>query len=183
MQPSFTVHQPLRLLSCFLVPMFLTACVHSIQVSPSPSGASANALPYSVLVEVPFVALQGADHRQGITHLDWPAADFKRAAIDYLAQRGIFRVVGTDPADLTLTLKTWLFLTSRERYHYRLHIEADLGMPGKAPMQSYAVDGEATGSSVRWVTASDRDPIQRAVQAALDELGDRIEEDRARILK
>lgn len=163
--------------------LLLSACVHTIEVSPSPPSASENPIPYSVQVVVPFLALQGADHREGVTHLEWPVSDFKRASISYLDRRRLFREVTTDPAELTLILKTWLFLTSRDRYHYRLHIEADLGPPGKEPIRSYTADGEALGSSVRWVTASDLDPIQRAVQSALDELCARIEEDRAKLAK
>jgi hypothetical protein len=39
------------------------------------------------------------------------------------------------------------------------------------------VEKEAVGSRVRWVTASDQDPITEAVQAALDDLFLQIEED------
>jgi hypothetical protein len=35
------------------------------------------------------------------------------------------------------------------------------------------------GSRVRWITASDQDPIAAAVQAALDDLFAQIEEDAA----
>jgi hypothetical protein len=37
----------------------------------------------------------------------------------------------------------------------------------------------AAGSSVRWVTASDRDPIEAALQSALDDLLTQIESDRS----
>jgi len=44
-------------------------------------------------------------------------------------------------------------------------------------VKSYVVQKEAVGSRVRWVTASDQDPIGAAVQAALDDLFMQIEED------
>ena len=46
-------------------------------------------------------------------------------------------------------------------------------------MKSYVVQKEAVGSRVRWVTASDQNPISTAVQEALDDLFMQIEEDAA----
>jgi hypothetical protein len=58
-------------------------------------------------------------------------------------------------------------------------LEADLGPTGKSPTKSYVVQKETVGSRVRWVTASDQEPIAAAVQAALDDLFAQIEEDAA----
>jgi hypothetical protein len=41
------------------------------------------------------------------------------------------------------------------------------------------VEKETVGSRIRWVAASDQAPIAAAVQAALDELFDQIEQDAA----
>jgi hypothetical protein len=46
-------------------------------------------------------------------------------------------------------------------------------------VKAYLVEQVAVGSAVRWVTASDRDPIEAALQAALDDLLARIEADRS----
>ncbi len=46
---------------------------------------------------------------------------------------------------------------------------------------SYLVEKNATGSTVRWVTASDQAPIAKTVQAALDALFTQIEDDRTLI--
>jgi hypothetical protein len=46
-------------------------------------------------------------------------------------------------------------------------------------IKAYRVEHVAVGSSVRWVTASDRDPIEAALQSALDDLLTQIETDRS----
>jgi len=58
-------------------------------------------------------------------------------------------------------------------------LETDIGPADRPPVKSYVVQKEAVGSSVRWVTASDQDPIAQIVQAALDDLFTQIEADRA----
>ncbi len=115
----------------------------------------------------------------GIAMLEWPAADLRRAIVEYARQRGTFRTVGEDQGSLTLTIKGWLWVRSREDYRYIVHLESELGPTGKQPVKSYVAQKEAVGSRVRWVTASDQDPIGAAVQAALDDLFMQIEEDAA----
>ena len=70
-------------------------------------------------------------------------------------------------------------MRSREDYRYIVHLESELGPTGKPAVKSYVAQKEAVGSRVRWVTASDQDPIGAAVQAALDDLFMQIEEDAA----
>ncbi|HEX4968515.1 MAG TPA: hypothetical protein VFV44_08345, partial [Nitrospiraceae bacterium] len=131
----------------------------------------------SLQVIVPFLALEGADHRPGIVLLDWPAQDLRTAAIDYIQTRQTFASVGEKPADLTLTVKAWLTMRSQDNYYYLLHLESALGPSGKPPIKSYLAEKETMGSHVRWVTASDQTPIAEAVQAALDDLLSQIEAD------
>jgi len=152
-------------------------CVHRIHVSPAPPAVSPTAIAQSLQVIVPFLALEGADHRQGITLLEWPAQDLRTAAIDYIHARQTFASVGDKPADLTLTIKAWLIMRSQDHYYYRLHLESALGSSGKPPIKSYLAEKETVGSNVRWITASDQTPITRAVQAALDDLLSQIEAD------
>jgi hypothetical protein len=152
-------------------------CVHRIHVTPGPSAISPTAIAQSVQVIVPFLALEGADHRPGITLLDWPSQDLRSAAINYIQSRRSFASVRDKPADLTLRINAWLTMRSHGGYHYRLRLESALGPSGTPPIKSYLVEKEATGSSVRWVTASDQIPIAEAVQAALDELLSQIEAD------
>jgi hypothetical protein len=152
-------------------------CVHRIHVSPVPPTVSPTAIAQSLQVIVPFLALEGADHRQGITLLEWPAQDLRTAAIDYIHARQTFASVGEQPADLTLTVKAWLMMRSQDNYYYRVHLESALGPSGKPPVKSYLAEKETMGSNVRWVTASDQTPIAEAVQAALDDLLSQIEAD------
>lgn len=119
----------------------------------------------------------------GIGSLEWPAKDLQRAAIDYVEKRQTFVSVGDEPASLTLTLKAWLTMRSRDTYIYKFRLESDLGPPKKSPIKSYVVEKEAAGSRVRLVTASDQDPIQETVQQALDDLLEQIERDRSLYLK
>jgi hypothetical protein len=157
--------------------LFGLGCVHRIHVTPGPSAISPTAIAQSVQVIVPFLALEGADHRPGITLLDWPAQDLRSAAVNYIQSRRSFASASDKPTDLTLSIKAWLTMRSRGNYHYRLRLESALGPSGTPPIKSYLVEKEATGSSVRWITASDQTPIAETVQAALDELLSQIEAD------
>jgi hypothetical protein len=82
-----------------------------------------------------------------------------------------------------LLVKSWLTLRAPDHYIYHIHLEADLGKRNGPPMGSYVADSQATGSTVRWVTASDRDPIQAATTQALDNLLSQIESDAPRLLQ
>jgi hypothetical protein len=153
-------------------------CVHRIHVTPAPPTVSSAAIAQSLQIIVPFLAMEGADHRPGITLLDWPAQDLRSAVINYIQSRRSFASVSDKPADLTLSIKAWLTMRSRGDYHYKLRLESALG-PSNAPsIKSYLVEKETVGSGVRWITASDYTPIEEAVQAALDELLLHIEADR-----
>jgi hypothetical protein len=153
-------------------------CVHRIHVTPAPSTVSPAAIAQSLQIVVPFLALEGADHRPGITLLDWSAQDLRSAAINYIQSRRSFASVSDKPADLTLSIKAWLTMRSHGVYHYRLRLESALG-PSSAPsiIKSYLIEKKSIGSGVRWITASDHTPIEEAVQAALDELLSQIEAD------
>lgn len=158
--------------------LLASGCVHNIHVAPMPQEHSPATLPAKAQLEVPFLAIEGADHMPGITLLEWPAADLQHAIIEYFAQRQTFTTIGTEPADLRLVVKAWLTLRAPDRYLYRVHLETDLSVSGQAPLKTYASEGQAFGSSVRWVTASDQDPITDATTQALHQLASQIEQDR-----
>ena len=113
----------------------------------------------------------------GITLLEWPAQDLRSATIDYIQLRQTFASVGDRPADLTFTVNAWLTMRSHGNYLYCLRLESALGPSENPPIKSYLVEKETVGSNVRWVTASDQNPIAEAVQAALDDLLTQIEAD------
>jgi hypothetical protein len=115
----------------------------------------------------------------GIALFEWPVKDLRAATIDYIQQRRTFTSVSEEQGSLTLAIKAWLRMQSRREYRYILRLESNLGPTAKPPVKSYMVEKDAVGSRVRWITASDQDPIAEAVQAALDDLLLQIEEDSA----
>ena len=152
-------------------------CVHRIHVTPAPPAVSPAAIEKSLQVIVPFLAVEGPDHRPGIVLLDWPMQDLRTAAINYIQSRRTFTSAGDKPADLTLTIKAWLTMRSRDKYYYKLRLESVLGPADKPSIKSSLAEKDAVGSNVRWVTASDQTPIAEAAQAALDDLLSQIEAD------
>lgn len=154
-------------------------CVHRIQVTPLPTSVSSITIPRTLQAVVSPIAMEGADHRPGIALLEWPHLDLRQAVLQYLQQRGTFTSVSPDPADLTLRVTTKLTLTSRSSlYHYRIVLQAEMS-EAAGVMKSYRAEHTAAGSSVRWVTASDRNPIETALQGALEDLMRQIEGDGA----
>ena len=164
-----------------LLALYVTGvgCVHRIQVTPLPISVSSITIPRTLQAVVSPIAMEGADHRPGIALLEWPHLDLKQAVLRYLQQRGTFTSVSPDPADLTLRVATKLTLNSRSSlYKYRVVLQAEMS-EAAGVMRSYRAEHTAAGSSVRWVTASDRDPIETALRGALEDLMRQIEGDGA----
>ena len=155
-----------------------TGCVHRIHTNPLPEDRASSPIPRSLGIQVILVSLEGADHRPGITLLEWPAEDVRQAITHYVQERGTFTNVSADRSDLTLQTTTKLALLSRQnRYHYRINLQAEM-KEGDRKIKSYSCDQVVIGSAVRWTTASDRTPINTALQQALAELTSQIESDR-----
>ena len=119
----------------------------------------------------------------GIVMLKWPPEDLRDAIVRYMQKRGSFAAVSNESGDLILAVKTWLVLRAPDQYVYTLHLEADLSKPGQALMKTYVAEAEAVGTSVRWVTASDEEPINIATGAALHQLISQIESDGPHLLE
>lgn len=152
-------------------------CVHRIQVHPLPAGQASTTIPRSLQIIVGTPTLEGADHRPGITLLEWPPHDLHQAIIQYADRRGTFGSVLADNADLTLRIMTKLALASRQgRYSYHIRLQAEMSEADRL-VKTYLAKGSAAGSVARWVTASDREPIESALQQALDDLFAQIEGD------
>jgi hypothetical protein len=167
----------LRLL-LWMVLCSITGCVHTIHVNPLPSGQSPEPIPRSVHVITRPVSLSGADHMPGINLLRWPQEDVRQALMAYAQRRETFAAVTKAPADLLMEIGTDLSLKSRDRYWYRIRLQVDIKDAGRL-LKSYVAEHQVEGSAVRWVTASDRDPIEAALQRALDDVFTQIEDDRA----
>jgi hypothetical protein len=168
---------PVRILVLLLI--LSTGCVHRIQVNPLPAGPASTTIPRSLQIVVGPLAIEGADHRPGITLLEWPHRDLSQAIVHYARRRETFSSVFTGTAELVLHITTKLALADRQgRYHYHIHVQAEMS-EGDRLVKTYRAEHTAAGSRVRWVTASDRDPIESALQLALDELFAQIETDRS----
>ena len=179
-RPPPAMTQPTTLTALLLALCIAYAgCVHRIHVTPFPVTPSATTIPRTLQVTLAPLSLEGADHRPGISLLDWSQRDLSQGIVGYIQQRGTFASVSPNPADLTLRVATKLSLTARRGlYHYRITLQADTHEHSRL-LKSYLVDRTAAGSAVRWVTASDRDPIETALRLALEDLLERIEADRA----
>lgn len=171
--PRASILQPLT----WALLVVLAGCVHTIQVHPLPSAPTTDPIPRRAHLIVRPATLTGADHKPGIALLDWPHRNLQEAITRYVQQRGTFLSVGDTPADLTVTISPALSLKYRDRYRYRIRLQADV-TEGARSSGTYVAEQEAEGSSVRWVTASDRDPIEAALRSALDDLLARLEADR-----
>ncbi|ALA60207.1 hypothetical protein NITMOv2_3817 [Nitrospira moscoviensis] len=180
--PGFLPSGPLpwapRLLGTVLLCTWLAGCAHTIQVDPLPATPAATRIPRAVQLVVGPLSLEGADHMPGITLLKWPHRDLSEALLRYVERRETFASVSAAPADLAMSIVTNLSMRSRQRYRYRVRLEIEM-RDGATPIKTYRAEHEAEGSSVRWVTASDRDPIQAALQQALDDAFGQIEADHA----
>jgi hypothetical protein len=168
---------PVGILALLLI--LVTGCVHRIHVNPLPSGPASATIPRSLQITVGPLALEGADHRPGITLMEWPHQDLSQAIVRYARRRETFGSVFTSPADLTLHITTKLALADRQgRYQYHIRMQSEI-YEGNRLVKTYLAEHMAAGSAARWVTASDRDPIESALQLALDDLFSRIEADRS----
>jgi len=168
---------PLPLWFGLLLLSSLTGCQHTIHVNALPSEPTAIKIPRDVQVIVGPLSIEGADHMPGIPLLQWPHRDVSQAILGYLQRRETFSSVAATPADLALAIAPKLAMRSRERYYYSIRLQAEMRTTTRA-IKTYVAEKEAEGSSVRWVTASDRDPIEKALQLALDDLLTEIETDR-----
>lgn len=167
---------PVGILALLLI--LSTGCVHRIHVNPLPTGSASTTIPRSLQITVGPLTLEGADHRPGITLLDWPHQDLSQAIIRYARRRETFSSVFTNSADLTLHIATKLALTDRQgRYHYRIRLQGEIH-EGDRLVKTYLAEHTTAGSVARWITASDREPIESALQLALDDVFSRIEADR-----
>lgn len=159
------------------------SCVHRIHVTPLPSESSSAGIPRDLQLIVSAPSLEGADHRPGITLLKWSQSDLNQAILGYLQQRGTFVSVSGEPGDVTLRVTAKLALASlRGLYHYRIVLQGEMS-EAEQPINSYRVEHTVAGSSVRWVTDSDRVPIETALRLALEDLTGKIEKDRPLYLK
>ncbi|MBH0190698.1 MAG: hypothetical protein HP492_02790 [Nitrospira sp.] len=161
-----------------LILIVSAGCVHRIEVSPLPISPGSSTISRPLQVTVGSLALEGADHRPGIVLLEWPTHNLTQAIVRYAQQRGTFSSVSAGSTDLRLRITAKLALASRQgRYHYHMRLQGEMSEADQ-PVKTYVSEQTVAGSRVRWVAASDRDPIETALQLALDDLFGWIEADR-----
>lgn len=160
-----------------LLTTMLSGCTHVIDVHPLPEHPASMTIPRSLQVVLSALTVHGADHMPGITLLEWRPRTLTPALIQYIRERGTFSSVSTDAGDLTLAITTKLAMTSRAQYHYRITLQAEMRQAAGV-IKTYLAERSVPGSAVRWVTASDREPIEAALQYTLDDLLSQIETDR-----
>lgn len=154
-------------------------CVHHVGVMPLSTSPSSITIPRTLQATLSPILMEGPDHRPGIVLLEWSHLDLKQSVLQYLQQRNMFSIVSLEPADLTLRVATKLTLAySNGLYRYRIGLQAEMSEDIRF-IKSYHAEHTAVGSSVRWVTASDRVPIEWALQEALEDLMKQIESDRS----
>lgn len=184
--PLYQLHRPFPTpFVVLMLSLWITcaSCVHKIHVTPLPGEPSSISIPRNLQLIVTPPSLEGADHRPGITLLKWSQADLTQAISGYLQQRGTFASVSDDPGDFTLRVATKLSLSFRQGlYHYQIILHGEMS-EGEHAVNSYRAEHSVAGSSVRWVTDSDRIPIETALQMALENVTGKIEEDRRFYLK
>jgi hypothetical protein len=178
-QSDATSHPTMMAAGLFVLLMtVLSGCTHMIDVHPLPTHPAHATIPRSLQVVLTGLTIQGADHMPGITLLEWRPRALTQALIHYIRERGTFPSVSADAGEITLAIATKLAMTSRTQYQYRITLQAEMRQTATGMTKTYLVDHSAPGSTIRWVTASDRDPIEAALQHALEDLLTQIEIDR-----
>ncbi|MDO9116491.1 MAG: hypothetical protein Q7U39_00915 [Nitrospira sp.] len=186
-----------HLIVLFVLGCGLAACNH-ISLDPAPVVPTAQPLPYSARVELTevgaYLVQPGAtmiadprlqNHVTGkLPSVDRAKPQWEQAVLEYLAARKTFRQVVTEgPADLSMTLRVLIYVdpgvSFKFNHVYVATIEGALRDPrnGRALIE-YAGKGKAIGEVSRGGTDDDRDPINRAVRAALNDLFEKLERDK-----
>jgi hypothetical protein len=176
--------------------LLLSAC-SQIVYSPGPVVPTKQPLPYSAKLTVAHVgtylvkpgATMSADprlsnHVTGETYdARLPQRDWEQAILRYLDARKTFAQVSTrGPADLELTLHVNVYIDPGVLFQYRhiymARVDATVGDPqSHLALQSYTGQGKAFGEVSRDGPEDDRDPINLAVQMALNDLFGKMEQD------
>lgn len=176
--------------------LFLGAC-HSLSFHPAPVVPTKHPLPYSAKIRLLEVAAYPVEpgstmktdpslqnfvaHTGSVPSL--PQKEWETAVLDYVTARGTFPRVSADgPADIALALRVFIYIdpgVSIDYNHiYMARTDAVLSDPKTGrPVNRYSGLGKAVGPISRRSKDDDQPPINKAVQAALNDLFDKIESD------
>ncbi len=161
--------------------LFTCGCfgTRHIDIKPHPASTQHSPIPLSVRMEVPF------DQNNGETSSITPiSVDFKKAFLAYAKERGTFREVSdAGLEDLLLQVKSLFRLGTVPRFEYTFMITGILlRAKDGAPLGQYRAFQMAPGGDSRFSTEADRGPVNKAFNAAMDEIFEQIEGDGQNIL-
>ena len=179
----------------FLLPLLgsvlLNLSCSQVVYQPSPVVPTSSPLPYSAtarLIEIEAYSVEPgatmvADPRieNKVTGVRLPLSkakkEWERSIIEYLASRKTFTYLSTDSQtdlDLSMRLNIYVDPSVESQFNrvYVARIDATLAeSPAKRPLSTYLGFGKAAGDD------DDQGPINLAVQAALNDLFGKIEND------
>ncbi len=178
-----------------LVALLSVACSHVVY-QPAPVIPTKSPLPFSAKVKITEVAsymvepgaTMVADPRieNRVTgtsgSVDPAKKQWEKSIADYLVDRKTFTYVSLDSqADLDLTLRLNIYIDPgvlfKFNHVYVARIDASLVSPRSGQTIGYMGYGKAPGEVSRGGAADDRAPINQAVQGALNDLFEKIEQD------
>jgi hypothetical protein len=186
-----------RLIALSVLGYVLAACNH-ILLDPAPVVPTAQSMPYSARIELTemgaYLVHPGAtmivdprlqDHVTGkVPSLDRAKPQWEQSVLDYLAARKTFRqVVKEGPADLLMTLRVFVYVdpsvSFKFNHVYVAKVDGALRDPrnGRVLLE-YIGKGKTVGEVSRSGKDDDKQPINRAVREAFNELFGKLERDR-----
>ena len=175
----------------------LAACNH-LALDPTPVVPTTHPVPYSARFELTdvgaYLVQPGAtmiadpslqNHVIGtVPSLDRAKPQWEQAISEYLAARKTFRqVVKEGPADRLMTLRVFIYVAPgvsfKFRHVYIAKVEGALRDPRNGRvLVEYAGKGKEIGEVNRSGKDDDKEPINRAVHAALNDLFGKLEQDK-----
>jgi hypothetical protein len=183
--------------STFLcVCVWLTGC-ESVPFDPTPVVPTKNPLPYSASVKLTHVASYDLEpgsslladpnlqnHVVGVSSgTNWAKQEWQKSIVTYLDTRQTFsRVVEEGRGELDLALRITIYVDPgalfQHSYVYIARAEAAVSKPpSNLTRARYSGFGKAVGEVSRSGPQDDREPVNRAVHAALNDLLGKLETD------
>lgn len=185
-----------RLIALFVLGYLLTACNHLV-LDPTPVVPTTQPVRYSARIDLtdvgaylvqPGATMSADPHLQNhvtgtIPSLDRAKPQWEQAISEYLAARKTFRqAVKEGPADLWMTLRVFIYVDPSSSFKfnhvYVAKVDGALRDPRNGRvLLDYIGKGKAFGEVSRGGKDDDKEPINRAVRAALNDLFGKLERD------
>ena len=185
-----------RLIALFILGYSLTACNHLV-LDLTPVVPTTQPVAYSVRVELtdvgvymvqPGATMIAAPHLQNhvtakIPPLDRAKSQWEQGVLDYLVARKTFRqAVKEGPADLWMTLRVFVYVdpsvSFKFNHVYVAKVDGALrDLRNSRVLVEYVGKGKSFGDVSRGGKDDDKEPINRAVRAALNDLFGKLERD------